>query len=320
MNRQSYLDNITLLSVAYGDKMPMKPTDADFGLTIDFEKGKSDPVKVFEAMAMMLNSFKQIDKIVLDPIVPNLEPIMVLEDVEAGSMTSWVRNTLKRMDDQAIKEFDPKQLIGAYVVKAKYKIIEFLDKKDERDGRQRLETLADDLTKLGMEVPGNQHLLPPKIEPKVLVDPLNQIQTAKSLLGPRDKMIVHAQGQRKQVNIEAIEPVTVDETITKIERHEGEFETTLLIKKPDYLGNSKWDLRDDKKSISAHILDAEWLRDFHNGDVILQPGSALHCTIKYRADRDERGNEISTEYEVTRVHDTIGPSGDVLDDLFKEQL
>jgi len=317
VNRQSYLDKITLLSVAYGDEMPMKPTDADFGLTIDFEKGKSDPIKVFEAMAMMLNSFRQIDQIALDQLGPNLEPLLVLEDVEAGSMTSWVRTTLKRMDDQAIKEFDPKQLIGAYVVKAKYKIIEYLDKKDERDGRQRLETLAEDLTKLGMEVPGNQHLLPPKIEPKALVAPLNQIQEAKSLLGPNDKMIVHAQGQKKEVNTKATEPVTVTETITQIQRREGEFDRTLLVKKPDYLGNSKWDLRDDKRAISAHILDSEWLRDFHNGEVILQPGSSLRCTVRYRADHDERGNEISSEYEVTRVHETIDPSGDMLDDLFK---
>jgi len=87
VNRQSYLDGITLLSVAYTDEAPMKPADADFGVTIDFEKGVSDPVKVFESMAMMLGGLRKIDEVVIGAVDDDLLPTMVLEDVEAASIT-----------------------------------------------------------------------------------------------------------------------------------------------------------------------------------------------------------------------------------------
>lgn len=132
-------------------------------------------------------------------------------------------------------------------------------------------------------------------------------------------MILHTDGQKKQINTGAIESVAIAETVTDVRRFEGEAEMTLLVKKPDYLGNSKWEFKDDKKAISAHISDPEWLHDFHNGEAILQPGSSLICNVRYRHDLDKSGNTIDSVYEVTRVIETIAPSDATLNDLFKDE-
>lgn len=316
MNRQSYLDHITLLSVVYTDVEPMKPVDADFGLTIDFEKGKSDPVKVFESMVKMLNSFRQIDQILTGAVAPEATPIMVLEDIEAASITSWIKTTLNRIDDQAIKEFDPKQVVGALLVKAKHAVIIYLDKRIENEKRESLESLADNLTKLGLDIPRTTVLLPSAIQAKDLVAPLNQIQEAKAILGPNERMLIQLPEGKMEVNTKATEPVNVVVVPESSKVLDGELPMILLVKKPDYLGNSKWEFKHDKTSISAAIADAAWLTSFRSGQVLLQPGSQMMCRVYFKHAYNERGQITETIHEVREVTGTMSPSHTDITDLF----
>ena len=54
-------------------------------------------------------------------------------------------------------------------------------------------------------------------------------------------------------------------------------EMILAVKKPDYLGTSKWELRHGKRTISARIDDPEWLQRFQRRAVDVRPGDALRC-------------------------------------------
>jgi hypothetical protein len=79
----------------------------------------------------------------------------------------------------------------------------------------------------------------------------------------------------------------------------------LAVKKPDYLGDSRWDLRHGKRPISAKIEDVEWLRRFQNRQVDVRPGDALRCEVKiehlYGHD-----NELLTErYTIVRVNEVL---------------
>jgi hypothetical protein len=55
---------------------------------------------------------------------------MVLEDMEAGSIKVWFKNILNRIPDDAIRELEWKRAVGAAIVKAKYKVLQFLDSED----------------------------------------------------------------------------------------------------------------------------------------------------------------------------------------------
>ena len=101
-------------------------------------------------------------------------------------------------------------------------------------------------------------------------------------------------------NIEDIEAMAVSETV--------KFPVApmiLAVKKPDYLGDSKWELRHGKKSISAKIEDAEWLKRFQGRQIDVRPGDALRCEVQidhlYGHD-----NELLTErYIVVRVVEVL---------------
>jgi hypothetical protein len=47
----------------------------------------------------------------------------------------------------------------------------------------------------------------------------------------------------------------------------SENELVLLVKKPDYLGNSKWEFRYNDRSIEAKILDQNWLERFRHAQI-----------------------------------------------------
>jgi hypothetical protein len=76
-------------------------------------------------------------------------------------------------------------------------------------------------------------------------------------------------------NIEDIEAMAVKETV--------EFPIApmiLAVKKPDYLGDSKWELRHGKRAISAKIEDVLWLKQFQGRQVDVRPGDAIRCVVR----------------------------------------
>ena len=57
---------------------------------------------------------------------------------------------------------------------------------------------------------------------------------------------------------ESIEDLLTSEIITSTS------EMILKIKKPDYLGDSKWEFRHRRETINARIIDNDWLAQFRN--------------------------------------------------------
>jgi hypothetical protein len=101
-------------------------------------------------------------------------------------------------------------------------------------------------------------------------------------------------------NIEDIEAMAVRETV--------EFPIApmiLTVKRPDYLGESKWELRHGKRIISAKIEDVEWLKRFQGRQVDVRPGDALRCEVRIE-NLYGHDNELLTErYTIIRVNEVL---------------
>jgi hypothetical protein len=80
---------------------------------------------------------------------------------------------------------------------------------------------------------------------------------------------------------------------------------TLIVKKPDYLGQSKWDLRHGRRQISANIADAEWLAAFQSRKIDVRPGDALHCLVNIEHHYGYDNELISETYVVTKVTEVL---------------
>jgi hypothetical protein len=294
----------------------MRPDEPTFGITIDFQRGEADPVYVFYSMTEILSAVKALDKILIGAVDPELEPTLVLEDVEASSITSWVKNKIVAIDDAALKEFDFKQQIGKYAVMAKYKIIEYLDKREIKEERERLDALRNDLFKLASETKVRRLGLPDAIPLDQLVRPMDKIQDAKRQL-PSGSMLIFRSADGEHVsNISVTKRPSSFLSKSLESSASGEMDMTLLVRKPDFLGDTQWEFRHGRDSIYAHIADEMWLEQFRSGAEPVYPGTALQCSVSYEYKYNARGEVATAKHTIVKVRRVIRPEvlsqGDML--------
>ena len=104
-----------------------KKTKGDYCIRIDFERGSERPARVFNAMAGLIDVFQAIDADLAKSVSARIEPVLVLQEVEAGSIKTWLSSVIKSVDDEALKEGDWKKVVGTYLLKGKMQILKFLE-------------------------------------------------------------------------------------------------------------------------------------------------------------------------------------------------
>lgn len=288
--------------VTLTSRRPAAP-DADFAFKIDFQRGVGPASRVFLATHEFIRACQRLDEELVDAIDTSIETVMVLEDIEASSLKTWLRNALVATDDNALKDMDWKKQVGKYLVRAKYAVIRWMD--DETAPRN-LPALAREIQAIAQET-DVRHLPDYRApSPDALLNAVRDFQSVKELLTAGDKASIETTGRKLEmnlsvrINVEDIEALAVKETI--------EFPPSTMIlpvKKPDYLGESKWELRHGKKSISAKIDDADWLARFQSRAVDVRPGDALKCTVKIEHLYGHDNELVSERYTITKVIDVL---------------
>ena len=97
-------------------RRPETPRDADFTLRIDFKRGEPNSYRIFQAADLMIRALQGLDATLVGAIDTKIEPVMVLEEIESGSLIIWLRNILTAADDEALKKLDWKPAVGKYLV------------------------------------------------------------------------------------------------------------------------------------------------------------------------------------------------------------
>jgi hypothetical protein len=90
----------------------------------------------------------------------------------------------------------------------------------------------------------------------------------------------------------------------------------LTVKRPDYLGTSKWDFKLGKRAVSARIEHADFLSEFQHRQQNVRPGDALKCMVAVDMRYGFDNELISETYVVTEVLEVLENNSDQAD-LFK---
>ncbi len=295
------------------EKKPDAPPDADFCLTIDFKKGEESPTRVFSAATELIHAFEALDKVLARSIDSSISPVMMLEDVEVGSLKIWLTNALRSTDDQALKELDWRPAVGKYLVKAKYIVLRWVD---EDDAPRSLQDLRRDLRALATETDVRRlpDYAPP--DPAGLIEVARQLQSAKKMLGKNDRIFFEGADGPVEVDLTVdIDPDQLAELATKETIKLPPAEMILAVKKPDYLGNSKWDLRHGRRSISVRMEHDKFVADFQGRKTDVRPGDALRCRVIVEMRYGFDNELISETYSVIEVIEVLEDLNDQ-DDLF----
>lgn len=291
---------------------PPKPPEADFALYIDFDKSAGRPQRVFRALDGLISALERLDKVLAHSIDPSIEPVLLLEDIESGSIKVWLKDKLNSTEDQTLYELDWKPMVGRYLVAAKYAFIEWVNDEEERGRKGSLS----DLRKRIMTLAHNTGVrkIPDYGVPSAsaLIESTKEIGKALETLSEGDKVAYISEEGESAFNMALnwgeldIEGLSIRETIIA-----PATPMILAVRKPDYLGLSQWEFRHGKRNIKGKISDEIWLSSFQKRQVDVRPGDALRCSVEHVVNYGYDNDVVSESYTVVRVEE-------VLEDQFRQ--
>jgi hypothetical protein len=274
---------------------------AHFGIEIDFKKSSEAPSRVFRTVSELIEAFDAVDHDLVQSLDVKIEPVMLLEDIESGSVRTWLTYFLGGIDDDALKNLDWKKAVGAYLVKAKYRLIKFLENKTEITDRAEIISLERDLLTLAQDT-DIKHIptYSPIPRPK-LIGNLERLSAAAHHLKEGDKLFYATSEGKIPFNLSfKIVPDSIEDLLTK-EIITSTIDMILKVKKPDYLGDSMWELKHEQKTIPVKIQDNTWLRRFQNRDIDIRPGDSIRASVEILTKYDYENEVINARYVIKEV-------------------
>ncbi|MBU1236447.1 MAG: hypothetical protein KJ634_10595 [Gammaproteobacteria bacterium] len=280
--------------------MTDQPSDL-IEIRIEFERGAGDPTRIFRAMAGLIESTQLLDSHLALSIGANVQTTLVLQDVEAASLKAKLRTIVEEIPDEAVKAGEIKKVIGHFLLRAKHKVLDWCGERDTIKSREEVKRLEDDIHRLAQE--SDIKVLPAyaPIETTTLLSDINAVNDALACLEHHDQASfmspVGTSGYNPALTVseDMIREFVTRETIA------SRGERILKVKKPDYLGNSKWGFKYGAHMIEAKILDTSWLLRFQNSQESVLPGDSLRVILSEAVSYGFDNEIVHTDYEVVEV-------------------
>lgn len=245
-----------------------------FEITVNFEIG-GDPNRIYKTMVNLIESFRSLDGTLAEMIGIEVVDSLSLESIEEGSLKTIIRNLIEEVPDEDLREADVKRLIGFYLVKCKYAVLKWCQETPKLESPEQVKILEGDLLKIAEESNINKipaYTIPNRMK---LLTNITSIQKSTKTLGKNDSVYFTSyEGSSMVSNGIEISESIVSEVLTS-EVVEQRNRAILKVKKPDYLGKSKWLTKYQGHNIDVTISDLEWLEKFQNKEVPLLPGDSL---------------------------------------------
>jgi len=295
------------MSVTVGvSSEPPETPKSDFAIYVDFDREAPHPQRVFQAVEGLITAFQRLDKTLAGSIDASIEPVLMLEDIESGSIKVWLRNKLLRVDDQPLYELDWRPIVGKYLVAAKWAYIQWVNDQEEHQRPGSLADLRQRFLDLAHET--DVHQLPSYGVPSAadILSSTEDVAKALDKLGQTDSAKFISEAGTADFNLDLswgtlnLTELSVRETISM-----PAVPMILAVRKPDYLGNTQWEFRHGKRTIRARIVDENWVLQFQARNVDVRPGDALRCMVSQEVKYGYDNELVSETFVVERIEDVL---------------
>ncbi len=279
----------------------------DFELKIDFVRGEGDPTRPFKAMSGLIESFQSLDSHILSSFNISLSTSLVLDEIESGSIKARLRDIIQGIPDEALRNSEWKKIIGHFLLKAKYIVLEWLKERNNIESRDDVRVLENRLKEAAEDT--DLKLLPAYVSPsaEVLMNDIHHIKESLEHLEENDFALYEYDGHSLPINKDFdISNEVIREVLTK-EVIKSSGEKILKVKKPDYLGTSKWQFKYDGRAIEAKVTDSEWLEKFQSRNEDVRPGDSLKVMLYEEISYGFDGEVVDRRYEIEKVYEVIRP-------------
>lgn len=273
----------------------------DFCLSFNFPQNTRNPQRLFTAAGAYIEALQSLDALLVSSVDAKIKPVFVLEEIEVGSIRLWMKQLLEAVDDEALKNLDWKPAVGAFLVKGKYRLLKALEGKKQFPCREDFEAAAKDINALARETDVRRL---PAYKPIKAIDLANESRKLGEALGGLEKDdFVAFSSDDGDVQIQP-EFIITQEQISDLfieRRITNEIERILMVRKPDFLGDTKWEFHYEKRALLAKIGDTEWMEQYQSAQVDVRPGDALHVKFQESVTYDQTGEVIKKDFVITQV-------------------
>jgi hypothetical protein len=252
-------------------------------------------------MTGLIEAVQSLDGYLSQSLAPNIKTTIVLQDIQAGSLKTKLKNIVEELPDEALKQGEIKHIIGYFLVEAKHKVIDWCSGKKEITNKNEIKQLQSEIKQIATKTDIKQ--IPAYTEPdaeSLLID-INAISNSLMNLEADDSAKLQSnQGistfnKKMEISAEIIREDLTKEKIT------SKGEKILKVKKPDYLGSSMWSFKYQNKYVDAKIIDEKWLKDFQSKDITLLPGDSIRALVKEEVSYGHNNEVIHMHFEILQV-------------------
>ncbi|WP_415893817.1 hypothetical protein ACMXYN_05300 [Neptuniibacter sp. PT8_73] len=275
-----------------------------FEIVIDFEKGGS-PNRVFRSMADLIDSFQSLDSTLAEVIGLEIDNTLVLEDIDKGSLKTIIRNLIHDLPDEDLRNSDFKRIGGHFLVKAKYAVLKWCQEIPKLTSPEQVDALECELVKIAEESEINQ--IPAYTPPNrvKLLTNISSIQKSTKHLQENDSVTFKCpEGASKVTDAIEISDAIVEDVLTR-EVLDDRSTAILKVKKPDYLGTSKWVFKFKGCAIDVSITHQEWLDKFQNKEVSVLPGDSIRGIFVQYISYGHDNEVLGIRYELEHIDEVI---------------
>lgn len=279
-------------------------TDFRFGFKIDFVRNTEDPARVFRALSHLIKFSESLDKSLVRALNIEAEPVLLLDSVEEGSITNWLKNTFKFPEKHEISPAIVNEL-SDYLNRARGVFISFLSERETITDLSEVSQLQAKLLKLAENSKLSKFTIYGPVSHKELLDNSGKYQLGLRELAKKDKVYYLTNNIKSILDTKFNLPENSIDNILLSRTISSEQKMILKIKKPDYLGDSKWIFRHGNRTIEAKITDLNWMRSFRARKVSLIPGDSLKVIAEIVTNYDFNGEVLSEKSTIKKVIEVI---------------
>jgi len=278
----------------------------DFELDLNFE-GQKNPAIAFGQIAKMYNKLWSIDQQILYNILPIAKLEYELVDLEYSSIKSKVNQILKSIPDDILKDItNPGKLFGHLLVYTKQRLIKATET-NEVQSKENLDKITSDINKEIRKLSINAVIVL-EVNNYFVLNAINEIGIEGRKLKKGEFFEYKSKagnarvGNKSAVNMAKLLYELGGQTLEQ-KRIE-----TLKVKSLDLLSDrASWKLIRQGKQIEVKILDKDWLNDYHNRRVIIQPNDFLKLELKIIYTTNANSLKPIVNYEALKIHEVIPP-------------
>lgn len=281
--------------------------ERNYSIKFEYTKQIKDPVKLFLNYSKIIDSIKISDIMLAKTINRQVHYSQYLISIENGSFISSIKSLFEYEESESIDNLDDinDENVNNYLSAGNQAIINELES-GQINSEKQITKIRDEINEAAKKnkISNNFNYSPPTI-PEI-IDVTKSFSDATQEFSDDEKISIIDKNEKIFVI-----PNNVKVDVSKIEEELiKKFITTnrqliLKIKKPDYLGDAKWEFKHGNNRIDAKISDKKWLTQFHEKNIPLTPGDSLEVEVQITEEYDKYGNLFKNDYNILRIIDVI---------------